>query len=151
MLRIFLIGLFCLLAATPAIAALAHDIWLSRFSELAWAQDHLYPSDLGWIWVHYHGQSYDWVRETVDPYLWNHYIDPTLTQSAIEIGVFFALFFYLILLTAKIFGLPPFSKYGLIEFKFKGKGAKPKHPGGRPKSRKARMEERQKAKARPRR
>lgn len=153
MLRYVLITLLCILAAAPAGAAFAHDIWLSRFSDLAWARNHLYPSDLGWIWVHYHGESYDWVRGTLDPYLWNHYIDPLLTQSAVKIGVFFMIFIYLILITAKIFGLPPFSKYGLIELKLKSDKDQRKHPGGRPQSRRARMENKRSggAKNRPRR
>lgn len=101
--------LFLLLA--PAFAALGHDVYriyeydqdkvLAGVLEIPWNKFEF--SDLGWLWVHYHPESYDWAQASMNPAFWDHAILPLLEQPAVLAGLIPALLFVVWLLIVKIF------------------------------------------------
>lgn len=99
--------------ALPALAALGHDIYMAYNNTQLAVTERFYLSDLGWLWVNYHPETYNWALENTDEVVWNGIVDPVLQGSAFYVlGAPFAAF-VVILLFLKIFGLGPFEGQGL--------------------------------------
>ena len=81
-----------LLASIPMLAALGHDFYLLQ----------LHPekgfefSDLGFIWIKYHPESYKQAIEAVPTEYWE-IINTALTQEAFYIGTAISVLFYIII------------------------------------------------------
>ncbi len=99
--------------ALPALAVLGHDVYIAYNNTNLEVADRFYLSDLGWLWVNYSPDSYDWVVRSTDAVIWNSIVDPLLQKSALYVlGAPFAAFF-IITVFMKIFGLGPFEGNGL--------------------------------------
>lgn len=93
--------LLMVIALLPALAALGHDIYLFVINngvETPPAVITGNPDDkgissyfaaLGFIWTHYHPESYKWVVENLDEGTWA-YINLILAQKAVVVGLVFA-------------------------------------------------------------
>lgn len=82
----FLILLLVLLLSLPA-GVLGHDLYLAyqdaEQSHVQFGDKPLRFSDVGWLWIQYSPDTYDWARRTVNPDTWSGLIDPVLSQTAL--------------------------------------------------------------------
>jgi hypothetical protein len=82
----FLILLFFILCLLP-VGALAHDLYLAyqdaQQSNVQFGDKPLRFSDIGWLWIQYSPDTYDWARRGVNPETWRRLIDPVLGQTAL--------------------------------------------------------------------
>lgn len=82
--------------ALPPLAALGHDLYLA-YGQEGTAIDLEQPfhfSDIGWLWKTYALDSFDSMKESVDPQTWQNWIRPVLEQTAVvATGLPFAIFF----------------------------------------------------------
>ena len=104
----------------PVLGALGHDIYITYQD-----QDFNKPmmfSDVGYLWTHYHPESYNWARSNFSPESWSYLVTFILEQKTMLVaGIPFAIA-GIILLVLKLLGLPPFSGGGLMGGRFKKKG-----------------------------
>ena len=106
-----MIAFICILLILPTLAVAAHDIYIAygRAEEDAVAALGLIEwSDVGWLWVKYAPESYDWAHKTINPALWDSLVLPVLEQTAALVCLAPALAVYIYLLLARQFGLWPF-------------------------------------------
>ena len=114
--------LLCFLVAIPALAVLGHDVYLAYSSEEMDFAEKFYLSDLGWLWVTYGPDTYNWAIANIDESLWKGFVDPLLQQSAFYVAAAPAVSVYFILVLMKLFGLGQFESGG--GKLFSGKGSK---------------------------
>lgn len=121
------IFLICFLLALPPLAAGGHDAYMAYVESQEGNVDLSEPfrfSDLGWLWVTYAPQNYDWMRGSMNPDMWKSMIEPALTQPAIVVTAIPALALYILLGVLRIIGLPPFTGRGIMGPQ-KARGAAP--------------------------
>ena len=126
--------------ALPALSVLGHDVYRAYNNTALQGADRFAFSDVGWLWIHYSPDSYDWAHNTFDADMWNDIIDPVLQQHAFYVAaVPFALFLAIVFFM-KLFGLGSFEGRGFFQlfgrtgkskmkkgdFSFSGAGAKKK-------------------------
>lgn len=110
--------LLLFIVTLPFLAALGHDIYL--FIINGGSVDVLQESiqttmdnsgepgvkslfaTAGFIWTHYHPESYKWVFENIDEQSWA-VINLILAQKAVVVGAVFAGFFYVLFFLASLF------------------------------------------------
>jgi len=73
----FLLILFLL----PFFGALGHDLYIA-YGEQDFSEAPKF-SDLGFLWVTYHVDSFKWAREAIDPENWSRYMTPLLELPSI--------------------------------------------------------------------
>ena len=106
--------LLAFVLALPALAVLGHDIYLAYNNTELEITERFWLSDVGWLWVKYSPDTYNWAVENTDAVIWNGIIDPLLQQSALWVaGAPFALFLAVMLLL-KIFGMGPYEGQGML-------------------------------------
>jgi hypothetical protein len=72
-----------LLFLLPA-AAIGHDAWIAyNRPELGDIVHAFRLTDLGWVWMHYSKDSYDWARENFSEGFLNGFMDPVLSQKTV--------------------------------------------------------------------
>ncbi len=109
------IFLLAFILSLPALAVLGHDVYLAYTNIHLEAGERFYLSDLGWLWVNYSPDSYDWMIENTDATIWNGFIDPALKESALLIACGPLALYVSIVLIMKIFGLGSFEGQGLFK------------------------------------
>jgi hypothetical protein len=111
------VRLFMFVVALPALAALGFDIWMYVQHS---ADQAFMLSTPGYLWTHYHPESYKQVFESIDPqyWPWMHFV---LGQKGVVVGAAFAGFFYVLLGILKILRLPPFRDGSVDRFSYKKK------------------------------
>lgn len=107
------VHLFCFLLILPALAVLGHDIYLAFFSEDTPDGQPFQLSDLGWLWVQYGPETYDWAKMALDEETWTNIVEPLLTQTSIVAAIVPAAIIYALLVLCKIIGIWPFRGEGL--------------------------------------
>ncbi len=79
--------LLCFLLALLPLAVLGHDLYLAyQEAEQARVQFGNKPvnfTDVGFLWVQYSPDTYDWARRSVSLQTWKGMIDPMLQQTAL--------------------------------------------------------------------
>jgi hypothetical protein len=69
------------------VAALGHDAWVaSNRPELGDIVHAFRLTDVGWVWLHYSKDSYDWARENLSADFWSGFLDPLLSQKTVLIA-----------------------------------------------------------------
>lgn len=86
------VSLFMVIVALPALAALGFDCYLYYMHPEAGFM----LSTPGYIWTHYHPDSYKWTVENTDAQTWA-IIDLILAEKTVTIAIAFAGFFYIII------------------------------------------------------
>ncbi len=103
-LLLFLFGLFPL-------GALGHDLYLAyqdaEQSNIQFGDKPLQFSDIGWLWVQYSPDTYDWARRSISPDTWKRLIDPVLGQTALIVTCIPPLIIMGLMLILKLFGKTP--------------------------------------------
>lgn len=130
--RDFVILAFIL--ALPAFAVLGHDIYMAYNNTALDVGERFYLSDLGWLWVKYEPNSYNFVIESTDPEIWNNFIDPILRESALYVALVPLAILLGVVFVLKLFGLGVFEGQGIFaprikqkkggDFSFSGRGGK---------------------------
>ena len=101
---------FCFLMALPALAVAGHDIYLAfNKDDLEVIQPFLF-SDVGWLWVNYAPESFDWMQKNMDPAVKQAFIDPLNEQTAILAAAVPALAVYALLFVMRLFAWWPFTE-----------------------------------------
>lgn len=81
--------LLCFLLALLPLAVLSHDLYLAyqeaEQSRTQFGEKPVNFSDVGFLWVQYSPDSYDWVRRSMTPQAWKGMIDPLLQKTALII------------------------------------------------------------------
>lgn len=107
-----LLVLLCFFLGLLPAAVLAHDLYLAyQEAEQAHVQFGAKPinfTDVGWLWVQYNPESYDWVRSTIDPQVWKGMVDPILQQTALIVTTIPFLVFLAVLVLFRLFKDMPF-------------------------------------------
>ncbi len=103
--------LLCFLLALPPLAAIGHDLYMAYGVEDA--EGVFEFSDLGWIWVNYGAETYNWAQQNLDNVMWGAFIDPVLRQTALIVTLVPALILYTVLGLFKVLGIWPFSGAGI--------------------------------------
>ena len=79
--------LLCFFLALLPLAVLGHDLYLAyQEAEQARVQFGDKPinfTDVGFLWVQYSPDTYDWARRSVTPQTWKSMADPLLQQTAL--------------------------------------------------------------------
>ena len=79
--------LLCFLLALFPLGALTHDLYLAyQEAEQAHIQFGDKPvnfTDVGFLWVQYSPDTYDWARRTATPETWKNIVDPLLQKTAL--------------------------------------------------------------------
>ena len=102
-----------LFLALPALAALGHDIWLAYGKEFDYTKP-IRLSNLGWLWQVYHGETYEWARENINPDSWKNLVEPLLLQKSVIVGLFPVAIYVAFKAVTWIFGLGEFQGRGLL-------------------------------------
>jgi hypothetical protein len=84
----------------PALAALGHDLYLFSLDQ----SRGFMLSTPGYMWTHYHKESYEWAVHNLDPGIWAM-IDYLLAQKGLLLGVIFAGAIWLVIGLFKILKL----------------------------------------------
>lgn len=105
--------LLCFFLALPPLAVLGHDLYMAYGEEIDLTQP-FKQSDLGWLWVTYQPETYNWARGQASPETWEEYVSPVLRQKALTVTAAPALAVYPLLVVLRIIGLWPFSGSGLL-------------------------------------
>ncbi|MCF8495970.1 MAG: hypothetical protein K9G62_04800 [Alphaproteobacteria bacterium] len=99
------VHIFMFIAALPALAALGHDAFLySQNPDRGFML-----SALGFLWTHYHPESYKWAAETLPQDQWT-ILNRILAYKAVAVGAAFAGVFYILLALLRILGVWPYSR-----------------------------------------
>jgi len=91
----------------PVLGALGHDIYITYQD-----QDFNKPmmfSDVGYLWTHYHPESYNWARDNFSPESWGYLVAFVLEQKTMLVAAVPLAIAAVILAVLKLCGLPPFS------------------------------------------
>ncbi len=81
------VNFFLFLFALLPLAALGHDGYIAYLHpELGEPWKAFRFSDLGWIWLTYSKDTFDLVKETVDPRSWSAFIDPVLILPTVLVA-----------------------------------------------------------------
>lgn len=107
--------LLAFILSLPALAALGHDAYLAYNNTHLEISERFYLSDLGWLWVNYSPETYNWVIENTDAVIWNGFIDPVLGHSAFYVLSAPVAIYLGIIFIMKIFGLGFFEGHGLFK------------------------------------
>ncbi len=79
--------LLCFLLALLPLAALSHDLYLAyqeaEKAHIEFGDKPISFSDIGFIWVQYSPDTYDWARRNMAPQTWKNMVDPVLQQTAL--------------------------------------------------------------------
>lgn len=83
--------LLCFLLTLLPLGVLAHDLYLAyQEAEQAHVQFGEKPvnfTDVGFLWVQYSPDTYDWARRTTTPETWRNIIDPLLQKTALILAI----------------------------------------------------------------
>ena len=83
--------LLCFLLALLPLGILAHDLYLAyqeaERSRVEFGSKPINFSDIGWLWVQYSPDTYDWARRSVDADIWKNIVDPLSQQTALILAV----------------------------------------------------------------
>lgn len=105
--------------ALPVLAALGHDIYVTyQDQDLNKA---MMFSNVGWLWTHYHAESFDTVRKSMSPENWHRLNVYVLEQKTILIAAVPFIIAAVILAVLRVLNLPPFQDAGSMG-KFKKNG-----------------------------
>ncbi|MCB9988042.1 MAG: hypothetical protein H6868_01765 [Rhodospirillales bacterium] len=116
-------GLICFLLALPFLAVLGHDVYIAygrAEEDYMMILETFQWSDLGWLWVQYAPDSYDWVKASLNPAVWEGVVGPLLEQTAALVFAVPALVVYVYLIVAKLVGLWPYNGDAALARKSKG-------------------------------
>lgn len=100
----------------PALAVLGHDIYMAYNNTELEVTERFWLSDLGWLWVNYSPDTYNWAVDNTDAAIWNSIVDPLLQESALYVSSAPFAAFLVIIIFLKIFGIGPFEGQGLMTF-----------------------------------
>ena len=112
------VKLWCFILLLPFFAAIGHDFYANYLIdpqkkaklEAFDIDPQAYQlSDLGYLLVTYVPEAYENSRLMVGEESWTKYVDPVLREFTFVVALVPAAIFYLYLILAKLFGLPPFT------------------------------------------
>lgn len=129
--------ILCFLLALLPLAVLGHDIYLAYLAaeeaNVSFGSRPILFSDVGWLWVTYAPESYDWARAEISTDQWKEWVDPVLQQTALIAAAVPVVCMTALVLVLKILqGLPfisrlkPSRKKSSGDFAIGGEGAKKK-------------------------
>lgn len=115
----------CFLLALLPLAVLGHDIYLAYLAAgqagVSFGSRPILFSDVGWLWITYVPESYDWARAEVSTERWKNLIDPVLQQTAMIVAALPVVCMTALTLALKILqGLPFVSRLKLSRKKSDG-------------------------------
>ncbi len=94
------------------LGVLAHDLYLAyqdaEQSNVQFGDKPLRFSDIGWLWIQYSPDTYDWARRAVAPDTWQKLIDPVLGQTALIVTCVPPALLAVLLFLLKLFKNVPF-------------------------------------------
>ncbi|MDB5490990.1 MAG: hypothetical protein JWO78_839 [Micavibrio sp.] len=94
----------------PVLGAIGHDIYIT-YKDQDFDKTMMF-SDVGYLWTHYHPDSFAWARTNLEPETWQHVITPVLEQSTILVSATPLILTAAVLAALKLLGLPPFREGG---------------------------------------
>jgi hypothetical protein len=107
--------------ALPVLAALGHDIYIT-YQDQNFDKAMMF-SNVGWLWTHYHVDTFGFARENMSPANWHTFNVYVLEQKTILVAAVPFIVTAVILAILRILNLPPFRDSGsLVSFKKKGFG-----------------------------
>lgn len=81
------VNFFLFLFALLPLTALGHDGYIAYLHpELGEPWEAFRFSDLGWIWLTYSKDTFDLVKETIDPGSWSAFVDPVLILPTVLVA-----------------------------------------------------------------
>lgn len=110
-----------LFLALPVLGALGHDVYIT-YQDQDFTKEMMF-SDVGYLWTHYHPESYNWAHRNFSPENWQYLVAFVLEQKTILVAAVPLLLAAAILAVLRLLGLPPFRDAGsMVNFKKKGFG-----------------------------
>lgn len=122
--------LLCFLLTLLPLGVLAHDLYLAyqeaEQAHLEFGEKPVNFTDVGFLWVQYSPDTYDWARRTATPETWKNIVDPLLQKTALFAAAIPAAILISILIVFRLTKDTPF----IIRLRTSGRQKQGKAKGG---------------------